>query len=62
MSLSTNVRKLGSAGPEIPRLGFGLMGLSIAYGSTESDEQRFKVLDRAIELGETFWDSQSASS
>ncbi|KAH7379040.1 NADP-dependent oxidoreductase domain-containing protein [Cadophora sp. MPI-SDFR-AT-0126] len=41
----------------IPALGFGLMGLSVGYGKAESDEPRFKVLDRAFELGETFWDS-----
>ncbi|KAH7407970.1 NADP-dependent oxidoreductase domain-containing protein [Cadophora sp. MPI-SDFR-AT-0126] len=50
-------RKLGKNGPHIPALGFGLMGLSSFYGATESDEERFKVLDRAYELGETFWDS-----
>lgn len=33
------------------------MGLSAFYGQAESDEARFKVLDRALELGETFWDS-----
>ncbi|KAH8082762.1 putative aldo-keto reductase [Filobasidium floriforme] len=49
--------KLGSNGPAIPRLGFGLMGLSAFYGGYESDEKRFEVLDRAIELGETFWDT-----
>lgn len=50
--------KLGRNGPLIPRLGFGLMGLSAFYGGYESDEKRFEVLDRAVELGETFWDSQ----
>jgi aryl-alcohol dehydrogenase-like predicted oxidoreductase len=38
-------------------MGFGLMGLSVGYGATESDEDRFKVLDRAFEMGEKFWDS-----
>lgn len=33
------------------------MGLSSAYGAVESTEERLKVLDRAYELGETFWDS-----
>ena len=33
------------------------MGLSSGYGTTESDEERFKVLDRAFELGSTFWDT-----
>jgi aryl-alcohol dehydrogenase-like predicted oxidoreductase len=50
-------RKLGKNGPEVIALGFGLMGLSAFYGAPESDEARFKVLDRALELGETFWDS-----
>lgn len=33
------------------------MGLSAFYGEPESDEDRFKVLDRAYELGATNWDS-----
>ena len=41
----------------VTALGFGAMGLSAFYGKPESDETRFKVLDRAYELGETFWDS-----
>lgn len=32
-------------------------GLSAFYGKPESDEERFKVLDKAYELGEKFWDS-----
>lgn len=33
------------------------MGLSAFYGKPDSDEERFKLLDRAYEMGETFWDS-----
>jgi hypothetical protein len=33
------------------------MGLSAFYGAPPPDEDRFKVLDRAYELGQTFWDS-----
>jgi aryl-alcohol dehydrogenase-like predicted oxidoreductase len=52
-------RKLGKNGPEVVAEGFGLMGLSIWYGSIQSDEERFKVLDRAYELGQTNWDTAS---
>jgi len=33
------------------------MGLSAFYGPIENDEERFKVLDAAIEEGCTFWDT-----
>ncbi|KAL8691407.1 MAG: hypothetical protein Q9218_003360 [Villophora microphyllina] len=49
--------QLGKNGPQVPCLGFGLMGLSLAYGAVESTEQRLEVLDRAYELGARFWDS-----
>jgi hypothetical protein len=52
--------RLGSQGPLVPRLGLGLMGMSVFYGAAGSDEDRFKILDRAIEIGETFWDSESS--
>ncbi len=51
------LRRLGKDGPLVPAIGFGLMGLSYAYGFAGSDEDRFKVLDRAYELGCTNWDS-----
>ncbi|KAH6675174.1 aldo/keto reductase-like protein [Halenospora varia] len=57
MAPQIQTRKLGKNGPQVPSLGFGMMGLSFGYGKTESDEERFEVLDRAYELGETFWDS-----
>jgi len=50
-------RPLGKKGPQVTALGFGAMGLSGFYGQTESDEERFKVLDKAYEMGERFWDS-----
>lgn len=46
-------RRLGKSGPEVPALGFGSMGLSAFYGKPQPDEERFKILDRAYELGET---------
>jgi len=40
----------------VPAMGLGCMGLSVFYeGRPSSDEDRFKVLDCAAELGETFW-------
>ena len=55
-------RPLGHNGPQVTALGFGAMGLSIAYGAPEADEQRMELLDRAYELGERFWDSADVYS
>ncbi|KAL2189270.1 Aldo/keto reductase [Thermothelomyces heterothallicus CBS 203.75] len=59
MSTSSKVptRQLGRDGPIIPILGLGLMGLSSFYGTPPPDEERFKLLDRAHELGCVHWDS-----
>lgn len=54
--------QLGKNGPQVPCMGFGLMGLSSAYGAVESTEERLKVLDRAVRLGETFWDTADVTS
>ncbi|KAF9057537.1 NADP-dependent oxidoreductase domain-containing protein [Panaeolus papilionaceus] len=53
MSLPTH--KIGN--DDVTAIGFGLMGLSAFYGAIENDEERFKVLDTAVELGCTNWDS-----
>ena len=50
-------RRLGRNGPTISAIGFGSMGLSAFYGSVASDEERFRVLDRVIELGINYIDS-----
>ncbi|TPX12571.1 uncharacterized protein E0L32_000748 [Thyridium curvatum] len=51
------LRSLGKNGPKVPAMGFGLMPLSYAYGTVPPDEERFQLLDRALELGCTFWDT-----
>ncbi|KAF2117629.1 aldo/keto reductase-like protein [Lophiotrema nucula] len=55
MSLPT--APLGKNGPEVNRLGFGLMGLSAFYGQPKPDSERLALLDEAYAMGERFWDS-----
>lgn len=55
-------RPLGRNGPQVARLGFGTMGLSAFYGPPKPDSERLAILDKAYELGETFWDSGKCSN
>ncbi|KAG1852238.1 Aldo keto reductase [Suillus subluteus] len=48
-------RKIGT--DDVSAIGFGAMGIGAYYGQTGSDEERFQVLDKAYELGCTFWDT-----
>ncbi len=50
-------RQLGKNGPKVSAIGYGSMGLSVFYGTPASDEERFKVLDRVIQLGSTYIDT-----
>jgi aryl-alcohol dehydrogenase-like predicted oxidoreductase len=47
---------LGSRGLRVPAIGLGCMGMSDFYGSS-SEEENLRVLDRAAEIGCTFWDT-----
>lgn len=49
-------RKLGKQGLEVPALGLGCMGMTFAYHKAD-EAQCLKVLDRALQLGVTFWDT-----
>lgn len=49
-------KALGSQGLEASELGLGCMGMSEFYGPRD-DEQSLKTLDRALELGISFWDT-----
>ncbi len=53
-------RQLGTNGPQVPAIGFGLMGLSAFYGRADTDEERFKFLDHLHAQGEFFWDTSDA--
>ena len=52
-------RKLGTQGLEVSALGLGCMGMSQSYGAADEKES-LATLDRAIELGVTFFDTAEA--
>jgi aryl-alcohol dehydrogenase-like predicted oxidoreductase len=47
---------LGAQGLRVPAIGLGCMGMSEFYGPS-SEAQNLRVLDRAAEIGCTFWDT-----
>lgn len=47
---------LGSQGLSVPAIGLGCMGMSDFYGPS-SEAQNLRVLDRAADIGCTFWDT-----
>jgi aryl-alcohol dehydrogenase-like predicted oxidoreductase len=47
---------LGSQGLRVPAIGLGCMGMSDFYGSS-SEAQNLRVLQRAADIGCTFWDT-----
>jgi aryl-alcohol dehydrogenase-like predicted oxidoreductase len=47
---------LGSQGLRVPVIGLGCMGMSEFYGSS-LETQNLRVLDRAADIGCTFWDT-----
>ncbi|MEU1570795.1 aldo/keto reductase [Streptomyces collinus] len=48
--------KLGDKGPEVSVQGLGCMGMSVGYGPSDADASR-ATLERALELGVTFYDT-----
>jgi aryl-alcohol dehydrogenase-like predicted oxidoreductase len=50
---------LGSTGLRVSAQGLGCMGMSHAYGPSDETES-LAVLDRALELGVTFWDTSDS--
>ncbi|MZD10121.1 aldo/keto reductase [Streptomyces sp. SID5785] len=51
--------ELGTGGPEVGVQGLGCMGMSWAYGPTDTDEAR-ATLERALDLGVTLFDTADA--
>lgn len=52
-------RTLGANGPQVSALGLGCMGMSEFYGPRDEQES-VATLERALELGITFWDTSDA--
>ncbi|PKC66586.1 aldo/keto reductase [Rhizophagus irregularis] len=50
------LRELGKTGVKVPAIGFGCMGMSDFYGSSD-EQENIKVLNRTLELGCNFWDT-----
>src|SRR3954469_25120473 len=50
------IKKLGAQGLSASELGLGCMGMSDFYG-VRNDDESMKTLERALELGVTFWDT-----
>ncbi|THH06006.1 hypothetical protein EW145_g4385 [Phellinidium pouzarii] len=59
MANTTDLNLRVVAGVKVPSPGFGAMGLSNAYG-TSNDEESKKLLRHAIKIGLTFWDTADA--
>lgn len=51
------IRKLGTQGLETSAIGFGCMGLSMAYGVMPEEQDAVRVLERAVALGVTLFDT-----
>ena len=50
------MHKLGSRGPEVSAIGYGAMGIHLAYGPSDEAES-LETIRRAIDLGITFFDT-----
>jgi len=49
-------RKFGNTDIQLPSIGLGCMGMSHGYGEP-NDEESIATLEKAIEIGITFWDT-----
>jgi aryl-alcohol dehydrogenase-like predicted oxidoreductase len=51
------VRQLGTQGLTVSEIGLGCMNLSLGYGGPPAPDQALRVLNRAVELGVTLFDT-----
>ncbi|KAL3483368.1 NADP-dependent oxidoreductase domain-containing protein [Aspergillus germanicus] len=50
-------RPLGTHGPLVTSIGYGMMGLSAFYGPRLPDTQRLAFMDKLYASGQRFWDT-----
>lgn len=55
-------RILGKSGLEVSALGLGCMGLTFGYGPATNEAEAIALLQKAVELGVTFFDTAEAYS
>lgn len=55
-------RKLGNSGLEVSELGLGCMGLTFGYGPASSEADSIALIQKAYDLGITFFDTAEAYS
>lgn len=55
-------RKLGNSGLEVSALGLGCMGLTYGYGPATNEADAIKLIQKAVELNVTFFDTAEAYS
>lgn len=55
-------RKLGNSGLEVSALGLGCMGLTFGYGPATNEADAITLIQKAVELGVTFFDTAEAYS
>jgi len=55
-------RKLGNSGLEVSALGLGCMGFTFAYGTAPDEKDAIEVIQKAYDLGITFFDTAEAYS
>lgn len=51
---------LGKNGPEVPRIGVGLMNISM-FNKSQTEADKLAMLDGAWSKGEVFWDTGTSN-